>query len=59
MTQNVLLGPALGIAAVSIGDKDYGEAVLGLGAVGGQLLLLKYSRDDELEADPVGVAYMR
>jgi len=58
MTQNMLLGLALGIAAVSIGDKDYGEAVLGLGAVGGQLLLLKYSRDDELEADRLGVAYM-
>ena len=58
MTQNMLLGLALGIAAVSIGDKDYGEAVLGLGAVGGQLLLLKYSRDDELEADRLGVEYM-
>lgn len=58
MTQNMLLGLALGIAAVSIGDKDYGEAVLGLGAAGGQLLLLKYSRDDELEADRLGVEYM-
>ncbi|NPV03443.1 MAG: M48 family metalloprotease [Syntrophaceae bacterium] len=58
MTQNMLLGIALGIAALSIGDKDYGEAVLGLGAVGGQLLLLKYSRDDELEADRLGVEYM-
>jgi len=58
MTQNMLLGLALGIAAVSLGDKDYGEAVLGLGALGGQLLLLKYSRDDELEADRLGVEYM-
>jgi predicted Zn-dependent protease len=58
MSQNMMLGLALGIAAVAVGGDDYGEAVVGLGALGGQLLLLKYSRDDELEADRLGVAYM-
>ncbi len=58
MTQNMLLGLTLGIAAVAVSDQDYGAALVGLGAVGGQLLLLKYSRDDELEADRLGVFYM-
>lgn len=58
MSQNMMLGLALGIEAAAIGDQEYGGAVLGLGALGGQLLLLKYSRDDELEADRLGVAYM-
>jgi len=30
-----------------------------LGLIGGTLLLLKYSRDDELEADRLGVIYMK
>jgi len=58
MSQKMMLGLALGIAAAAVGGDDYGEAVVGLGALGGQLLLLKYSRDDELEADRLGVAYM-
>jgi predicted Zn-dependent protease len=58
MTQSMMLGLTLGIAAAAVGDQDYGEALVGLGALGGQLLLLKYSRDDELEADRLGVLYM-
>ncbi len=58
MSQNMALSLALGIAAASISDSDTREAVVGLGAMGGQLLLLKYSRDDELEADRLGVSYM-
>jgi predicted Zn-dependent protease len=58
MTQSMLLGLTLGIAAAAVGDQDYGEALVGLGALGGQLLLLKYNRDDELEADRLGVLYM-
>jgi predicted Zn-dependent protease len=58
MSQSMMLNLALGIAAVSVGDQDYGEAIVGLGALGGQLLLMKYSRDDELQADRLGVTYM-
>lgn len=58
MSKNMMLSLALGLAAISIGDADTREAVVGLGALGGQLLLLKYSRDDELEADRLGVEYM-
>jgi predicted Zn-dependent protease len=58
ISQGMMLNLALGIAAVAVGDQDYGEAVVGLGALGGQLLLMKYSRDDELQADRLGVTYM-
>jgi beta-barrel assembly-enhancing protease len=58
ISQGMMLNLALGIAAIAVGDQDYGEAVVGLGALGGQLLLMKYSRDDELQADRLGVTYM-
>ncbi len=45
---------SLGIAYVA---PDYAEAGAALGAVGGQLLLLSYSRGDEMEADERGVEY--
>lgn len=48
----------LGLAGVALTGTDYGDAVIGLGSVGASLLLLKYSREDELEADRLGVLYM-
>ena len=53
--QVLVAGAAIGGAA---SDSEWG-AYLGLGtAVGGQLFLLKYSRENELEADALGVRYM-
>jgi len=53
LTQVVLAG-----AGVALTGSDYSDIALTLGSVGGSLLLLKYSRDDELEADRLGVSYM-
>jgi len=39
-------------------DKTYGALVSGLGALGSGLLLSKYSRDNEREADALGLSYM-
>ena len=59
MGQQALIGigvMAAGVAA-EVSDSDIGMVGATLGAVGGQLLLLKFSRDDELEADLRGVEY--
>jgi predicted Zn-dependent protease len=48
----------LGLAGLALTETDYGDALIGLGSVGSSLMLLKYSRDDELEADRLGVLYM-
>ena len=58
ITNSMLLQVGLGIAGVALSGQDYADSVIGLGALGGSLLLLKYSRDDELEADRLGVQYM-
>jgi beta-barrel assembly-enhancing protease len=54
MVQKVVLGGA----GLALGGSDYSDAALTAGALGGGLLLLKYSRNDELEADRLGVQYM-
>lgn len=51
--QALLLG-----AGIALAGSDYSDAALTLGALGSSLLLLKYSRNDELEADALGVQYM-
>ncbi|MFN0133624.1 MAG: M48 family metalloprotease [Phycisphaerales bacterium] len=56
----VLAGAAIG---VGLSDQDtafrrYGQYALPAIAVGGNLVLLKYGRDEELEADRLGVRYM-
>ncbi|MFT5423928.1 MAG: putative Zn-dependent protease [Phycisphaerales bacterium] len=55
----------LGIGAVAIGAADesstfrqYGEYAVPALAVGGNIVLLKYGRDEELQADMLGVRYM-
>ncbi|MCX8027588.1 MAG: M48 family metalloprotease [Thermodesulfovibrionales bacterium] len=58
MSQAMLLQLGLGITALALSNKDYGELVVGLGYLGGIVLLRKYSRDDEFEADRLGVEYM-
>ncbi len=45
-------------ASIILSGKDYANLALETGALGSSLLLLKYSRDDELEADRLGIYYM-
>lgn len=50
------LGLAIGSAA--LGGKSGSDALLTMGAVGSSLLLLKYDRSQEIQADRLGVRYM-
>ncbi|MBN2206778.1 MAG: M48 family metalloprotease [Candidatus Aminicenantes bacterium] len=56
MSQAVLTQIGLGLG--SILSEDFAK-VSGLAGVGAQLLFLKYSRDDERQADALGVQYAR
>lgn len=56
MSQMILV--QTGLAVVSAVDKRLAD-IAGLASVGLQLLFLKYSRDDEYQADSLGVAYSR
>lgn len=58
MSYGMVAQMLLGGAGIALTGSDYSEAALTLGSVGGSLLLLKYSRNDELEADRLGVQYM-
>lgn len=53
LTQAVLAG-----AGIAVGGSPYSDMAMTLGALGGNLLLLQYSRSDELEADRLGIVYM-
>ncbi len=55
MTQFGLL---LAGTAIALYDDDYTELAVGLGGVGAFLFLAKYSRDNEREADKLGIRYM-
>lgn len=58
MSYGMVQQAGLGAAGIALSNRDYGDLALGLGAFGSSLLLLKYSRDDELEADRIGIQYM-
>lgn len=58
MSLSILHQALLAGAGIALAGSDYSDAALSLGAIGSSLLLLKYSRDDELEADGLGVQYM-
>jgi predicted Zn-dependent protease len=55
-TRSVLTGAVLGGGALVLGEER--GWLLSAASIGGTLFLLKYSRDQELEADRLGVAYM-
>jgi predicted Zn-dependent protease len=60
MTKGLVLTGALigaGLLAEKI-DKDITPWVMGLGHIGSGLLLCRYSRDDERQADKIGMKYM-
>lgn len=56
MSKAVLVQLGLGVGSVL--SEDFAK-VAGLAGVGAQLLFLKFSRDDEREADALGLAYAR
>jgi len=58
MTYGMLQQVGLGMAGIALSGEDYADLALGVGSLGSSLLLLKYSRDDELEADRLGILYM-
>jgi predicted Zn-dependent protease len=65
ISQSLLIGAGVGAAAVVVGvaDEDstlrqYGTLAVPALAVGSQLFQLKYGRDEELEADMLGIRYM-
>ena len=47
----------LNIGALLVADKPYGQALLQFGQIGAGLLSLKFSRDQEREADQLGILY--
>lgn len=46
------------VGSIALGGKSSGQALLRVGALGSSLLLLKFDRSQELEADRLGVKYM-
>jgi predicted Zn-dependent protease len=58
MTYSMLGQFLLAGAAVAMAGSEYSDAALTLGSAGAGLILLKFSRNDELEADRLGVQYM-
>jgi predicted Zn-dependent protease len=59
-TSQLLIGGLLGVGAVVLESKDVKGAPLIVAAagIGGQLLLLRYSRDDERQSDELGMEYL-
>ena len=60
MTKKMLMGIALAIGTVVVAEKNkkYAPLAAGLGAVGAGALLARYSRDNERQADQLGMEYM-
>ncbi|VEN73110.1 Peptidase M48 Ste24p [Candidatus Desulfarcum epimagneticum] len=60
MTKGLLLTALIQGAALYAGTRDESvqEIVTGLGGIGAGMLLAKYSRDDERQADDLGMRYM-
>lgn len=58
MTYGMIAQIGLTVTGIALSGKEYADAALGLGSIGSSLLLLKYSRNDELEADRLGIEYM-
>jgi len=58
MTYSMLGQLLLAGAAVAMAGSEYSDAALTVGSAGAGLILLKFSRNDELEADRLGIEYM-
>jgi len=61
MSKGALIAGALGgVGAVlqQTAYSDYADSVMGVGGLGASLMLARYSRDDERQADQLGMEYM-
>lgn len=60
MSKAMLLNALVGVGTVLVASKDEtaGLITAGVGSIGSTLLLAKYSRDDERQADALGMEYM-
>ncbi|KAF0181078.1 MAG: Zn-dependent protease [Nitrospirae bacterium] len=58
ISQGMVTQVGLGLGGIALSGSGYGDAALSLGAIGGNLLMMKFSRSDELEADRIGMQYM-
>jgi predicted Zn-dependent protease len=57
MSRSILIQAGLIAAGIALQDKGDADWILGAGAIGANLFLLKYSRDQELQADRLGALY--
>ncbi len=58
MSRGLLINAFLTGAGIAISDEEYAPFVLTLGNIGAGALLAKYSRDNERQADALGMEYM-
>ncbi len=58
ITLGTLQKLGLVVGGVALAGKKDADILLAIGAIGSSLLLLKYSREQELQADRLGVKYM-
>lgn len=61
MSSQTAIGVLFGITGIAVGAKyggEWGALFGGLGGIGAGLLLASYSRDDERQADQLGMEYM-
>ena len=59
MTKGIFVSAVLAGAGIALsGNEEYAPLVSGLGGLGAGLLLAKYSRDHERQADELGLKYM-
>jgi len=58
MSKGLLAQAALAGVGVAVADEEYAPLISGLGGIGAGMLLAKYSRDNEREADALGMEYM-
>ncbi len=58
ITLGTLRQLGLVVGGVALGGREGSDVLLGLGALGSTLMLLKYDREQELQADRLGVKYM-
>ena len=58
LSQQTLHQLGLAIGASALDGSGGGDALMSIGAIGSKLILLKYDRNQELQADKLGVKYM-
>jgi predicted Zn-dependent protease len=58
MSRNILVQAGIVAAGFALNNKENSEWILGAGAIGANLFMLKYSRDQEYQSDRLGALYM-